>query len=121
MTKSELFTAAHKIAKDTVSKVGNYMIALSLALKSLYRGLKMDKPAERWSDAEVFTIHGTFLAFNTLEEATVEFNKRDAAGKWCQVSKSNPGTATLTTVLSNHARKKAEYDAEMDDLIASCQ
>lgn len=37
MTKSAMFTAAHKIAKQTVATVGNYMIAFSLALKSLYR------------------------------------------------------------------------------------
>ena len=41
MTKSELFTAAHKIAKQTVAKVGNYMIAFSLALKALYKDLMM--------------------------------------------------------------------------------
>jgi hypothetical protein len=36
MDKSKLFTQAHQIAKDTVKAVGNYMIALSLALKELY-------------------------------------------------------------------------------------
>ena len=41
MNKSTLFTAAHKIAKKTAKAVGNYMIALSLALKSLYKEATM--------------------------------------------------------------------------------
>jgi hypothetical protein len=36
MDKSKLFTQAHQIARDIVKAVGNYMIALSLALKELY-------------------------------------------------------------------------------------
>lgn len=36
MNKSKLFTRAHQIARNTVAQVGNYMIALSLALKELY-------------------------------------------------------------------------------------
>lgn len=36
MTKSEMFKKAHKIARDTVSVVGNYMIAFSMALKAIY-------------------------------------------------------------------------------------
>ncbi|EOY6714382.1 TPA: hypothetical protein ACWMH2_000194 [Proteus mirabilis] len=36
MNKSALFTSAHKIAKSTVSVVGDYRIAFMLALRSLY-------------------------------------------------------------------------------------
>ena len=39
MTKSEIFKKAHKIARDTVAKVGNYTIAMSLALKSIYSSM----------------------------------------------------------------------------------
>lgn len=37
MTKSEIFNSAHKIARNTVKFVGNYMIAFSLALKEVYK------------------------------------------------------------------------------------
>lgn len=48
MTKSEMFKMAHKIAKDTVEAVGNYVIAFSLALKSIYRGvIEMVKTTEQ--------------------------------------------------------------------------
>jgi hypothetical protein len=35
MTKSEIFKAAHRMAKGTVKAVGNYEIAFSLALKEI--------------------------------------------------------------------------------------
>lgn len=40
MTKSEIFKSAHAIAKSTVFKVGNYMIAFKIALLSVYQELK---------------------------------------------------------------------------------
>ena len=35
MTKSEIFTASHRMARGTVKAVGNYAIAFSLALKEI--------------------------------------------------------------------------------------
>jgi len=43
MTKSEIFKAAHKLAKQTVEFVGDYMVALSCALKKVYTGMKDTK------------------------------------------------------------------------------
>lgn len=40
MTKSEIFTKAHQIAKSTAAKVGHYVIAFSLALKEVYQSMK---------------------------------------------------------------------------------
>lgn len=39
MTKSEIFTKAHAIAKKTVAIVGDYVVALSLALKEVYKSM----------------------------------------------------------------------------------
>lgn len=39
MTKSELFTAAHKIARQTKEAAGSYRIAFACALKDLYKGI----------------------------------------------------------------------------------
>ena len=39
MTKSELFKAAHKIARETKAIAGSYRIAFSCALKALYAGI----------------------------------------------------------------------------------
>ena len=48
MTKSEIFKAAHTMAKGTVKAVGNYMIAFSLALKEIYNSTKkVAKSAEQ--------------------------------------------------------------------------
>ena len=48
MTKSEIFKAAHRMAKATVKAVGNYMIAFSLALKEIYNSTKkVAKSAEQ--------------------------------------------------------------------------
>lgn len=43
MTKSELFKAAHALAKATVSVVGDYAVALKLALQKMHanKGAKM--------------------------------------------------------------------------------
>jgi len=43
MTKSEIFKAAHRLAQRTVSTVGNYSIALSLALKNTYKMIRHEK------------------------------------------------------------------------------
>ncbi|APX72502.1 hypothetical protein M5C72_05135 [Companilactobacillus allii] len=40
MTKSQIFKKAHKFAKEIVEEVGNYMIALSFALKAVYKEIK---------------------------------------------------------------------------------
>lgn len=40
MNNSALFTQAHSIARDTVATVGNYQIAFTLALRSLYKQAK---------------------------------------------------------------------------------
>lgn len=40
MNKSIIFKKAHKIAKAIVAKVGNYMIAMSIALKEVYASMK---------------------------------------------------------------------------------
>ncbi|KMJ46699.1 hypothetical protein AB204_02465 [Xenorhabdus khoisanae] len=39
MNKSQIFSSAHKIAKNTVATVGNYMIAFSLALRDIYSSM----------------------------------------------------------------------------------
>ena len=39
MTKSELFKAAHKIARETKAIAGSYRIAFSCALRDLYAGV----------------------------------------------------------------------------------
>lgn len=47
MTKSEIFKAAHKLAKATVCYIGDYMIALSIALKNVIRANKQGASKER--------------------------------------------------------------------------
>ena len=41
MTKKHIFTTAHKIAKGIVKEVGNYQLALQMALKEVYRQIKL--------------------------------------------------------------------------------
>ena len=43
MTKSELFKKAHQRASRTVKKVGDYMIALKIELKNIYRDQRLAK------------------------------------------------------------------------------
>lgn len=54
MTKSELFTAAHNIARDTVKAVGSYVIAFSLALRGLYRKPKISSVVVEMSESREF-------------------------------------------------------------------
>ena len=41
MKKQHIFKTAHKIAKGIVKEVGNYQIALQIALKEVYRQIKL--------------------------------------------------------------------------------
>lgn len=43
MTKSEIFKAAHEMARGTVKAVGNYTVAIKLALTAIYNELKNGK------------------------------------------------------------------------------
>lgn len=47
MTKSEIFKAAHKLAKATVCYIGDYMIAFSIALKNIIAAAKKNVSAEK--------------------------------------------------------------------------
>ena len=116
MNKSTLFTQAHKIAKQTATKVGNYMIAFSLALKSIYKGLTVK--TQIWTDQDYYFIAGTHEAFTTLEEATSRFEEIDKKNKYCEIQLKKKDTPKVETVLSNHKRLKTAYDLEMDALIA---
>lgn len=47
MNKSQIFKKAHKIARDTVEIVGDYIIAFCLALKEVYAELKKLEKKEK--------------------------------------------------------------------------
>ncbi len=47
MTKSEIFKKAHANAKKIVSAVGDYVIALSLSLKEVYKSMKNEINVEK--------------------------------------------------------------------------
>nr|DAV65121.1 MAG TPA: hypothetical protein [Caudoviricetes sp.] len=49
MSKKSLMKQAHKLAKELVEKVGNYMIALKLALKKIWAMVKAGR--KRMSDS----------------------------------------------------------------------
>lgn len=63
MTKSELFKAAHKIARETKDVAGSYRIAFACALKDLYAGVvsveeektPAEKAWEHFSQGKVYT------------------------------------------------------------------
>lgn len=56
MTKSQVFKSAHETAQKTVSIVGDYMIAFSLALKSEY--IKMNNEVEAINQSRLLKIGG---------------------------------------------------------------
>ena len=63
MTKSELFKAAHKIARETKAIAGSYRIAFSCALRDLYAGVanmneKSSKEKEAAEEIQVIIYAG---------------------------------------------------------------
>lgn len=68
MTKSELFKAAHKIARETKEAAGSYRIAFACALKDLYNGVYTmeQKSAEQ-------------LAFEHFAEECKVYTRRDGS------------------------------------------
>lgn len=68
MTKSDLFKAAHKIARQTKEAAGSYRIAFACALKDLYAGIVSaeTKSAEQ-------------LAFEYFAEEYKVYTRRDGS------------------------------------------
>lgn len=66
MTKSELFKAAHKIARETKSIAGSYRVAFACALKDLYA---VEKATSEKTPAE--------KAWEHFEEGNTVYTRRD--------------------------------------------
>ena len=82
MTKSELFTAAHNIARDTVAAVGDYLIAFSLALRGLYRKPQIASVLVKGSESREFGYDEEMseAEFNTRVARAVEANRAHGRG-----------------------------------------
>ena len=78
MTKSEIFKAAHEMAKGTCKAVGNYMIAFKLAIKAVYAYLKTARPTRVHNRANRFgkptLVPAVFEASNVAEY--IRINRR---------------------------------------------
>lgn len=53
MTKSEIFKAAHKLAKETKDFAGSYRVAFSQALKTLYKKDELQSIVNKLAKAPV--------------------------------------------------------------------
>lgn len=80
MDKSKLFTEAHKIAKNTVSILGSYVVALSAALRQLWAQLR--KPTVKsvrveWSESGAFNDNTEYSVenYNWLAKLAEEEHK----------------------------------------------
>lgn len=77
MTKSELFKAAHKVARQTKKLVGDYMIAFKLALLDLYKEIKLSLIAIKevfiyWSESSTFnSVFGCDKNFNINKRVSI--------------------------------------------------
>ena len=74
MNKSEIFKNAHRVARETVKSVGDYMIAFSLALKEIYSMSKetaedslIKLGGRAW---EKFGMKRVYLSLNVLNSIT---------------------------------------------------
>lgn len=102
MNKRDLMIKAHKIAKATARLVGDYMVAMKLALKKV------------WADASEVTIGYKFVDFAkngsryievTAEEADkfkagakLNINGRETKSRRGRVSISKPQTAVINGI-----------------------
>lgn len=82
MNKSKLFKTAHSIAKATKAYVGDYMIALSLALKDLYQGaVKINQSNQKgetmYSDDNSKKNLSLWEAYKTTDSDMVRFSEKD--------------------------------------------
>ncbi len=75
MKKSEIFIKAHASAKQTVRFVGDYRIAFSLALKSIYKELKESTRMVFWPAKGVLPKY--------YRETTIDSAKNDDDGFGC--------------------------------------
>lgn len=65
MTKSQIFTLAHRLAHQSVEFVGNYSLALSFALREVYRSIEHDE----LDDATVLVVDtdGSIMGYDADE------------------------------------------------------
>jgi len=92
MTKSEIFKAAHKLAKAVVDYVGDYRIALSFSLKTVIAKAKkgadskwFDESAERVRVKFEIKMHG----FAFVGKGATNSGKSTSVYKFESVSKYN--------------------------------
>lgn len=83
MNKSAIFTKAHSIAKSTVSYVGNYSVAFSLALKSVYASLKSIVPGV------ITALNDGFVLVSRGHKMTLTY---DAKFSWWEMHTDNAST-----------------------------
>ncbi|NPE57713.1 hypothetical protein HLB27_03400 [Dickeya dadantii] len=97
--KINVFAIAHRIARETVEKVGDYRIAFSLALKNLWSAIK--------SPAKKIELAGAFGVRDLLKKQGGKFNAENktwiiSSACWdivCNLGKSaSAGVAFLADV-----------------------
>ncbi|WP_033576143.1 hypothetical protein [Dickeya chrysanthemi] len=97
--KVNTFKIAHRIAKETVSSVGDYRIAFSLALKNIWTAIK--SPAKR------FELGGAFGIRDLLKKQGGKFNSANktwiiSSDCWQMICKlgnsASAGVAFLTDI-----------------------
>ncbi|WP_345883569.1 hypothetical protein [Shewanella algae] len=78
MTKSEIFKAAHEMARGTVKAVGNYQAALKLALQAVYSHLKNARPVRESRDRTNRFAKPVFQAPTFSESAKADYIKKNS-------------------------------------------
>lgn len=80
MDLKNLFTCAHAMARENVKLVGDYKIAFSLALKSLYQMLHKQTREAEFDEYEVIVVtdDGTVLGYDYADD----YLTSDAYNEW---------------------------------------
>lgn len=118
MTKSDLFKAAHKIARETKAIAGSYRIAFACALKDLYAGIAAaeaksvaqileDCGCQHWERGEMDRI---YINRNAREVIKAAGFKQLSSGKFENASGGWMTSGSMTSICTN-----AFYDCKAQE------
>ena len=85
------FKAAHIIAKNTINAVGDYRVAFSLALKLVYKALKVGYEIKAVITGTIKSWSGAIISSSTSKRSEFVAKSRANAERYIKENKANAG------------------------------
>lgn len=91
MTNSEIFKAAHALAKQLNVKVGCYIIALKIALKNIYKAIKLGRSVDSVFSAMIRVCFGAEPIYFESNRTEYKAKTESEANRYIKETGANAG------------------------------